>query len=96
MLATSVKGSVYPYNFDSSYDGISKQSSFDCKSFLKNVQFDYYKLSYIEPALSLCSNNVVFKTHPYASDFVGSAYTWNTSCTNCNFNALAYFDPANK
>jgi len=43
--------------------------------------------------LSQCSNNIVFKSHSSASDLSGSAYTWNNKCTNCEFNALASFDP---
>ena len=80
-----------PDKFGGGYDVICKQETFDSKAFLQNVIFENYNLEYGE--LSQCSNNVVFKSHPTASDSTGSHHLLNTTCNNCSLNAYGYFDP---
>ena len=93
MLAHTINGQSYPMGFDAGFDVICRHQTFDSKAFLTGVQFDGYRQTYSQSHLSQCANNVVFRTHPNAPDFVGSHHLWNSNCTNCDFNARAYFDP---
>lgn len=34
----------------------------------------------------------MFRPNGNAPDLVGSVYSWNTSCNNCDFNAIGRFD----
>lgn len=83
MLAVTINGETYPKSFTSGFDVICKQETFDSKAFLTNVIFDSYKNSYTEAALTQCSNNVVFQTHPSAADYVGGHHLFNSTCVNC-------------
>lgn len=93
MLVTTINGEHYPMGFDSGFDVICKHETLDCKAFLTNVNFDFYRHKYTEPALSQCSSNIIFKPHDLASDITGSHHLWNSPCTNCEFDAFAHFDP---
>ena len=79
-------------SFGTGYDGLCRQEVLDSKAYFYNVVFDHYRTTYTEPALSACANNVIFRANPGGMDLVGSAYLTNTSCTNCDFSATAYFD----
>ena len=83
-----------PDKFGMGFDVICKQEAYDSKAMLNNVTFENYKLSY-DASLPDCSNNVVFKSHPIASDITGSHNLRDTVCTNCELEALAKFDPPN-
>ena len=82
-------------SFGTGYDGLCREEVLDSKAYFYNVVFDHYRTTYTEPALSACANNVIFRANPGGMDLVGSAYLTNTSCTNCDFSATAYFDAPN-
>ena len=92
-LAVTINGETYPKSFDSKFDGLCKQETFDSKAYIKNVVFDSYRQNYTQAHLAQCSKNVILTTNPGASDFVGGHYFWDSSCVNCQFEAMAYFDP---
>ena len=79
-------------SFSPNYDQLCKEETLDSKAYLYNVAFDNYKLDYSAMGLP-CSNNVLFKDNPLATDLIGSAYLWNSTCSNCDFDAISYFDP---
>jgi hypothetical protein len=92
LLAVTVNGERYPTAFGTGFDGLCKEEVLDSKSYFYNVTFDYYKRTYAEPALSACSNNILFRPNGNAPDLIGSAYLWNSSCATCDFGSMAYFD----
>lgn len=69
-------------SFDT-YDQLCKTEVIDSKAYFYNVVFDSYRRDYSNMGLSNCRNNVIFKDNPGATDLIGSAYLWNTTCTNC-------------
>ena len=81
MLTVTIDGKMLPDNFGVDFDEISTRSAFDAKAFVENITFDNYKTHYQD--LPQCSNNVVFKPHPQASDMTGSHNLNNTKCINC-------------
>ena len=81
MLAVTVNGESMPDKFGAGFDVICKQETYDSKAFVDNVIFENYRQNY--PDLPQCSNNVVFKPHPTASDMTGSHNLRNTVCNNC-------------
>ena len=91
MLAVTVNGETMPMKFGTGYDVICKQETYDSKAFLENIIFENFNQEY--GSLTQCSNNVVFRPHPTASDMTGSHNLFNTTCNNCSLNAYAYFDP---
>lgn len=92
-LAVTINGETYPKSFDSKFDGLCKQETFDSKAYIKNVVFDSYRQNYTQAHLAQCSKNVILTTNRGASDFVGGHYFWDSSCVNCQFEAMANFDP---
>ena len=92
-FTVTINGETYPTSYDAGFDVICKHEAFDAKAFIKNVVFDSYRQNYSEANLAQCSKNVVLTTHPSAADLVGGHYFWNSSCTNCQFEAMAIFDP---
>ena len=94
MLTITVNGENLPGKFGSSFDVICKEEIFDAKAFLINVEFENYRRSYQN--LPQCSNNILFRPHPQAEDLTGSHHLWNTVCTNCELESLAFFQPASR
>lgn len=92
LLAVTVNGERYPTAFGTGFDGLCKEEALDSKAFLTNVIFDNYRRTYAEGALAGCSNNILFRNNGGAPDLIGSAYLWSSSCTNCDFDSMAYFD----
>lgn len=88
----TVNGERYPTAFGPGFDGLCKEEVLDSKAFLHNVAFENYKRSYSEAALGSCSNNILFRANSNAPDLIGSAYLWDSSCTNCDFDSMGYFD----
>eukprot|EP00178_Gracilaria_changii_P001733 TRINITY_DN12424_c0_g1_i1.p1 TRINITY_DN12424_c0_g1~~TRINITY_DN12424_c0_g1_i1.p1 ORF type:complete len:205 (-),score=7.55 TRINITY_DN12424_c0_g1_i1:995-1609(-) len=91
MLAVTVNGESMPKKFGAGFDVICKQETYDSKAFLNNVTFDNFRLSYTN--LPQCSSNIVFKSHPTASDITGSHNLRDCLCNNCELPAMAWFEP---
>jgi len=92
MLAVTVNGESYPGAFSSHFDQLCKEQVLDSKSFFNDVTFYNYRTSYSEPVLARCGGNYLFRPNGGAPDLIGSVYSWNTACNNCDFDALARLD----
>lgn len=92
LLAVTVNGEHYPTSFGTKFDGLCKEEVLDSKSFLYNVTFQNYRRVYSEPHLASCSNSILFRPNDNAPDLVGSAYLWNSTCLNCDFDSMGFFD----
>ncbi len=77
-----------PEKFGTGFDVICKQPVFDSKSYIQNCTYDNFQQNYTGVISSACGNNFVFKPHEGASDdLVGSAYLYDSVCSNCDNNS---------
>lgn len=71
------------------YDVICVPTSTFGSTFIRNVEFHNYKLSYTGNS---CNNNRVFHNHASASDATHGHYLTAVTCTGCENDALFRLD----
>lgn len=93
LLASSRNTEVLPKIFGDETQVICKAELFDSSAWIYNVTFENYKTSYPGVLAGVCGNNTLFQVHPIDDSSVANHHFFNSTCKNCDANALGHFDP---